>query len=74
MSVDSYKHVVEIDEQSSVLSIYRELGDGKKELYTSIDLPQINAHENWDSFEVFAKQLGENILMDSPAARKLLSL
>jgi len=48
--------------------------DGSEHLYTSTKLPTGDAQDNREEFESFAKQLGENILLDSPAARKLLKL
>jgi hypothetical protein len=70
----NYHHLIEIDETKNKLTIYRLFGGGEKEVYTSIELPIINAQDNWDSFESFALTLGENILMDSPSARRLLNL
>lgn len=70
----NFKHVIEIDEKSNKLRIFRHFEDGAQDLYTETELPDISAHDEWGKFEEFARQLGENLLMDSPAARRLLSL
>jgi hypothetical protein len=67
-----YCHLVEVDETSSKLIIYRVYFDGRKELYTQVDLP-VGAKET-DSLGAFCRMLGENLLLDSPVARKLLNL
>jgi hypothetical protein len=72
MKIES--HQVKVDEERKTLSIHRVMSDGTVELLTSTDLPNISAHESWDEFEDFAKQLGENLLMDSPSARRVLKL
>lgn len=54
--------------------IYRVLENGVDELFTETELTLIGTDVDWGVFEEFAKQLGENILMDSPAARKLFRL
>jgi len=68
----TYDHLVHFDEEARELRIYRVAADGKRTLYTSVVLPQSSG---WTaSLEAFAKQLGENLLLDSPTARKLLEL
>lgn len=73
MATDAHAHLVEIDEGGRSLTIYR-VRDGERQLFTSVKLPE----ETWDSdrpaIENFCRMLGENILLDSPAARKLLGL
>ena len=51
------------------LHIFRVYEGGKEELYTTIDLPDPNNEEELNGF---FRILGENIILDSPAARKLL--
>jgi len=68
-----YDHLVQIDEDTRVLKIYRLDADGTRTFYTSTELPQSSGWKD-DRLAAFAKQLGENLLMDSPVARKLLSL
>ena len=70
----NHNHLIEINEDKRKLSIYRVMPDGEMEFYTSVELPSINAQEDWDSFQSFALSLGENILFDSQTARKLLNL
>ncbi|MCF6264252.1 MAG: hypothetical protein L3J24_11790 [Xanthomonadales bacterium] len=66
--MENFKHLIEIDKGK--LTIHRVFDNGTKELFTETALPDINAGDNWDAFAEFSKQLGENILMDSPVARK----
>jgi hypothetical protein len=70
----NYKHVIQIDEDNRKLIIHRILDNGTEEFFTETVLPDIKSDGDWDVFEDFAKQLGENILMDSPTARKLFRL
>ncbi|MEO6146339.1 MAG: hypothetical protein ABIP04_04580 [Sulfuriferula sp.] len=70
----NYNHFVKIDEKSRRLVIYRIYGDGRKELFTEIELPSAIIEEREDEFREFARLLGENLLTDSPVARKLLDL
>jgi hypothetical protein len=70
--MNTHDHLVQIDPQSRSLSIFRVDAAGKKTLFTKVDLP---SSTGWQpAFEHFAKQLGENLLLDSPAARELLKL
>ncbi len=72
LAVEKYDHLLQIDEQSRELRIYRIDASGQKTLFTSTPLPTT---KGWsESLERFAKQLGENVLMDSPTARELLQL
>jgi hypothetical protein len=70
----SFCHLVEIDEQKKELMIYRVEGDGTKVLYTSTSLPEVDVSTNVEVFQQFALQLGENILLDSPAVRQLYGI
>ena len=70
----NYSHLIEIKEQDRILSIYRVYCDGRKELFTATDLPAHTVDENKDQFEKFCLLLGENLMLDSPIARKLLGL
>lgn len=69
-----YSHLVEIDEESRKVVIYRIGDSGDRTLYTSIDLPRGAVSQDEDGFSRFASLLGENLLLDSPLARKLLGL
>ncbi len=72
--VETYAHLLEVDEDKRRISIYRISADGKKQLFTSVDLPSKTFSEDEDGFKRFARHLGENLLLDSPVARKLLGL
>ena len=68
-----YSHLVEIDTQERLLTIYRVSGT-ERQLYTSVKLPDGQSETGSVGFEEFCRTLGENILFDSAAARKLLGL
>ena len=65
----SHDHLVRIDEEKRELVIYRVDETGKQTLYTRVPLPATKA-----DLESFVRQLGENLILDSPVARKLISL
>jgi hypothetical protein len=67
----SHDHLVHIDERQRELRIYRLDARGTKTFFTSAPLPDADAQT---TLPEFAKQLGENLLMDSPSARRLLKL
>lgn len=67
-----HDHLVHIDEARRELIIYRVDEHGRRSLFTSVVLP--SAEEAKRSFHSFARQLGEHLLFDSEAARKLLDL
>ncbi len=69
-----HSHLIEIDRERRVLSIFRIVQGKEKQFYTSIDLPRGSIEEDRDSFDRFAQMLGENILMDSPQARDALGI
>ncbi len=72
LSMSMYSHLIAIEEESRELLIYRQDVSGKTTLYTRIQLPESNG---WDEgLTEFAKALGENILLDSPQARRLLGI
>ena len=70
----NYSHVLEIDEEKRILTIYRVFDDGSKQLFTSVDFPGKSFFDDEPRFREFALKLGENLLLDSPAARRLLGL
>jgi hypothetical protein len=72
--VKAYTHMVEVDEEKRQVLIYRISADSKKQLFTSVDLPTKKVSEDEDEFRRFACTLGENLLIDSPVARKFLGL
>lgn len=73
LDMRAYDHIVKIDEDARELKIYRLDADGTRTFYTSTKLPDSSGWKD-DRLGVFAKQLGENLLLDSPIARKLLNL
>ena len=74
MQNETFSHLVEIDEISRMLKISRLFSDGKKQFYTEVQLPPASqAHES-AVYTEFARTLGENILLDSPAGRRSIGL
>lgn len=69
-----YSHLVEIDERTRALIVQRVYADGRKELFTQVDLPTATTSASKKSLDEFCQVLGENLLLDSPAARELLNL
>ena len=63
-----HDHVVCVDAEKARLTIYRLDRDGSRALFTFVDLPQSTE----EALRSFCERLGENILLDSPAGRKLL--
>lgn len=74
MAIEMFSHLVEIDKLTKQLTIYRIFEDGRKQLFTQTDLPRKSASNNKTAHEEFAKMIGENILLDSPAAREPIGL
>src|SRR5215211_7918047 len=70
----TFSHLVEISEQARRLKVHRVYDDGRKELFTEVALPSTTCEEDKTTFEEFCRRLGENLLIDSPVARKLLAL
>lgn len=73
MAIDSHAHLIEIDEGGKLLTIYRVRG-AERQLFTSVKLPEATWDTDRPAIEKFCRMLGENILFDSPAARRLFGL
>jgi len=73
MAIEPYQHLVEIKAESRLLTIYRVSGT-TRELYTSITLPDKRWAEGAEQIKEFCRQLGENIIFDSPEARRVFEL
>jgi hypothetical protein len=68
----AFDHLIHYDEATREPVIYRIEPNGRRSLFTKTELPRT---KGWSkAAEHFAKQLGENLLMDSAVARKLLQL
>ncbi len=64
-----YSHEVSILQDQNLLEIYRVGQNGDREFYTSVELPKDES-----GLGDFAKMLGENILLDSPAFRSVFRI
>ena len=73
MVLDSHAHLIEVDGAGRTLAIYRVRGTDRQ-FFTSVKLPEGTRGADRPAIEGFCRMLGENILFDSPAARKLLGL
>jgi dihydroxy-acid dehydratase len=73
MIEQQYSHAIEIQEREKQLLIYRICG-AEKHLFTSVPLPDISAKRNRVAFRRFCQLLGENILADSPQARRVFDI
>lgn len=70
--MNSYDHVLHFDTKTREIQIHRLDSSGERSFFTSVKLPE---SRGWTpELESLARQLGENLLMDSPAARKMLGL
>lgn len=69
-----FSHVVEVDEKCRQVTIYRMFSNGKKQMYTKIALPSKTLDQDKLGFVKFTQTLGENLLFDSPTARKILGI
>ena len=68
-----FAHIVTVDKPDRTLRIERVYPDGRREPFTTTRIPK-QSKGSEDTFRKFALQLGENLLLDSPAARELLNL
>jgi hypothetical protein len=68
-----FAHIVSVDKSTRALKIERLYSDGRRELLTTTNIPK-PSDSSTDVVARFALQLGENLLLDSPAARELLGL
>jgi hypothetical protein len=72
--MEKFAHLVAVDEQQRRLSIYRAIESGERDLYTYVDFPPDIFDADRKAYDGFLRLLGENLIMDSPAARRLLGL
>jgi len=73
MTSETYSHLIEINEKERLLTIYRVSG-ADRQLYTSVKLPEKTWTKNPEEIREFCRTLGENIILDSPQARKLFEI
>lgn len=73
MTQNTYNHLIEIDEENRLLTIYC-INGSSRDLYTSVNLPEMTWDKNPDEIRDFCRTLGENIILDSPQARKLFGI
>jgi hypothetical protein len=72
MNDSTFSRLVEIDEVTRRLKIYRVYSDGRRQFYTETELPPRTVESTSSAYADFARELGENILIDSPAARRAI--
>jgi len=72
LTMSGHNHLVCIDTDNRELVVFRVDENRNKSLLTKTDLPTMLG---WSKeLEEIARNLGENLLMDSPAARQLLDI
>jgi len=69
-----FSHVVDVDADTRKVVVYRLYADGRRELFTLMDLPVDATSTTNSRLDEFCRMLGENLLLDSPIARSLLRL
>jgi hypothetical protein len=74
MGNTGFSHLIEIDESARLLRVHRIFPDGRRQLFTETPLPLGAVDAKGSAFAEFARLLGENILLDSPAARRALGV
>jgi hypothetical protein len=74
MSDSNFSHLIEIDESARLLRVHRIFPDGRRQLFTETPLPPRAVDPKGSPYAEFARLLGENILLDSPAARRALGI
>jgi hypothetical protein len=74
MSEQNFSHMVEVDESARLLKIYRIFPNGRRHLFTETMLPSSPFDTNSHQYLEFVRLLGENILLDSPVARRALGM
>jgi hypothetical protein len=65
-----FSHLIEIDEGARLVRIHRIFPDGRRHLFTETPLPARAADPR--QYAEFARLVGENVLLDSPAAKRVL--
>ena len=73
MAIEPYNHFIEIDEKTRLVTIYR-VFETHRDLYTSVQMPNTTWQEHPEQIREFCRLLGENIILDSPQARRLLEI
>jgi hypothetical protein len=72
LTMSGHNHLVCVDIDTRKIVVFRVDDGGNKSILTKTDLP---AAPGWSKeLEEIARRLGENLLMDSPAARQLLDI
>jgi hypothetical protein len=70
MQKKTHSHVIRFNEELRTIEIYRVLSDNSEVFLTRISFEQAKKKK----FESFALEIGETLLLDSPAARKIFEL
>jgi hypothetical protein len=74
MNEQNFSHFIEVDNDKRLLRIYRVFPDGSRHLFTETTLPLGPVDLDSHSYKEFVRLLGENILLDSPVAKRLLGI
>ncbi|MCW2317650.1 hypothetical protein M2322_003214 [Rhodoblastus acidophilus] len=71
---EDYAHFVSIDRKLRRITIERIFPNGRREMFTTMNVPDVSSERSGAVIDKLAFELGDNILLDSPAARELLEL
>ncbi|UVK51043.1 hypothetical protein DBIPINDM_004253 [Mesorhizobium sp. AR02] len=63
-------HLIQAEEETQLITIYRIDSGGMPTLYTSVSFEEARKM----GFDKFGRLLGENLILDSPGLRDLFSL
>ena len=69
-----FSHLIEINESTRLIRIHRVFPDGHMHLFTEMPFPPRVPDSGKGSYAEIARLLGENVLLDSPAARRSLGI
>lgn len=72
--MEKFKHIVSINSDIRRLEIQRVFQDGRIELMTHIDIPEMNFENDREKFKEFCQSLGENLVVDSPDGRQVFKI
>ena len=69
-----YVHQIEIDEANRKITVLRVFSNGEKDIYTETDVPIISLDEDRAAFDSFCLKIGQMLMANSEAARKMFKI
>ena len=71
---EKYDHKITVDSQRKLVVIERVFRDGRSSMYTELNLAVLEGESPNEALMRCGRQLGEDLLLDSAAARLILKL